>query len=181
MECVDALLLEDSALILDVEKARSLFSRGFYGLPIGVEKPKDASFETPLRLSVYETLYLAEKGAICLKDLEGRPLNVETLKLTLLKDKKSAAEYTIYKSLRDAGLIVRSGLRYGGDFTVYRIGPGLEHAPFVVNAYEADEEISPLDIVKAQRVSHSARKTLTLAIASKEKLLYYLILRWVKF
>ncbi|MEM0340320.1 MAG: tRNA-intron lyase [Acidilobaceae archaeon] len=181
MSCVEAIMIGDSAFVLDVEKARVIFSKGFFGLPIGVEKPKDPNFDTPLRLSLYETLYLAEKGILCVRDLEGKPFSLEELRSLVLQNKRSLVEYMAYKSLRDSNFVVRSALKYGGDFLVYRLGPGLEHAPFIVHSYDIDDEIDPLKIVMAQRVSHSVRKSLVFAVVSRERSIHYLIFRWVRF
>jgi tRNA-intron endonuclease len=88
--------------------------------------------------------------------------------------------YTVYRDLRDRGFIVRSGLKYGSDFTVYRLGPGLEHAPYILHVYRGFERLDPTEIVRAGRLSHSVRKTFILAFPSRDGRVTYLMFNWLK-
>ncbi|MDM7275907.1 MAG: tRNA-intron lyase [Thermoprotei archaeon] len=176
----EGLLVDGSVIIYDIESARSLYSRGFYGTPIGVEKPKGADFETPLKLSLIEALYLAEKGVLSIKRVDGTSVTVEDLIRQVKETPRLELLYTVYRDLRDRNLIVRSGLKFGSDFTVYRVGPGLEHAPFIVHVHDAWEKLDPTDIVRAGRISHSVKKTFIMAFPERGGKITYMMFRWIR-
>ena len=173
-------LVGDSIVVLDVDHARQLYAQGFYGKPIGVEKPKGPDFNTPLKLSLLEALYLEEKGILEVETLDGRRVERQMLEDILNSKRRFPLLYTVYKDLREKGLIVRPGMRFGADFAVYRLGPGIDHAPFVVHVVEPDEEIDPVDLVRAGRVSHSVRKTFVIAYPAASGRVKYIALRWFK-
>ncbi|MEM4693288.1 MAG: tRNA-intron lyase, partial [Nitrososphaerota archaeon] len=73
-------------------------------------------------------------------------------------------KYTVYRDLRERGFIVAPGIKFGSDFAVYRVGPGLEHAPFIVQVKRKDEEISALEIIRSGRLATTVKKYFTTAI-----------------
>ena len=167
-------------VVTDISEARKLYSLGFFGKPVVEKKPKGPEFSSPLKLSLIEAAYLAEKGLIEVYDESGRRINVGELH-EMIKGlgERAVLAYKIYKQLRDKGFIVKSGLKFGADFTVYRKGPGFEHAPFVIHVYTAREEIDPVDIIRAGRLSHSVRKTFILATEIENKVTY-VIFKWFR-
>jgi tRNA-intron endonuclease len=76
--------------------------------------------------------------------------------------------------------VVRPGLKFGADFTVYRRGPGLEHSLFVVHVFPLEELRDPVELVKAGRLSHSVRKTFVLASVEADGTPTFLMLKWFK-
>ncbi|MEB3846777.1 MAG: tRNA-intron lyase [Desulfurococcales archaeon] len=182
MKCKARAVLYGNAIIVgSLEESRCLYKLGFYGQPLGVEKPKGADFSSPLRLTPLEALYLLERGLLEVYDEGGQyPLSFEDL-WERFKEHYSDLKtyYRIYKDLRDSGLIVRSGLKYGAVFTVYRLGPGLEHAPFILHVRRYNDDLEPTDIVRAGRLSHSVRKAFILASAEPNGDPVYLIFKWL--
>ncbi|MEB3861923.1 MAG: tRNA-intron lyase [Desulfurococcales archaeon] len=174
------LLLGDSIVVPDIEESRSLYSQGFYGKPIGVEKPRGRDFDAPLKLSLMEALYLVEKGMLEVYKPDGSPVGVGELRSILERHPRFRLLYRVYVDLRDRGLVVRPGLKFGADFTVYRIGPGIDHAPFIVNVVGLDEEIDPIEIVRAGRLSHTVRKTFTIASPLPGGRVQYIMFKWYK-
>lgn len=174
-------LVGDSVIVTDLNSSRVIYSEGFYGTPIGVEKPKGADFEAPLKLSLVEALYLMEKGVLEIKRLSGESVSLEEFRKIIEANEELKLLYRVYKDLRDRGLVVRSGLKYGSDFTVYKLGPGLEHAPYVLHVYKGSERLDPTEIVRAGRLSHSVRKTFILAYPSSDGRVIYLMFDWVRF
>ncbi len=166
--------------MFDKELARCLFANGFFGNPVGLRKPKTTEISRPIELSLYETLYLTEKGI--LKVVKGDSvLSFEEL-IDYVKDKvpNIMSLYHTYRELRDAGFIVRSALKYGVDFAVYRKRPGLEHAPYLVKVVMHDELVDPGDLIGWGRVSHSVRKELLLAITYPSKQRVYITFKWLR-
>ena len=174
-----AYLIGDRVVILDEEAAKEIYSEGFFGHPLKVEKPKSSEeVEAPLALSPLEALYLVEKEVIEVRDLSGdKKYTFEELK-DMWKFMNSLEEkYAVYKELRDKGFVVRSGLKYGADFVVYEFGPGIDHAPYVVEVLEESLEVDPSEIVKGGRVAHGVRKRYIVAVVGKESI-EYVMLKW---
>ncbi|QGA54770.1 tRNA-intron lyase [Sulfolobus sp. E5-1-F] len=180
---VKALLVGSKVLIPNVDESRYIYSNGFYGKPIGISKPKGPKdIIRPLELSLIESVYLAKKGLIKVTDKNGEVLEYEKLyEYSSKVINKFDIIYKVYEDLREKGFIVRSGVKYGADFAVYTLGPGLEHAPYVVIAVDIDEEITPHELLSFGRVSHSTRKRLVLALVDrKSESVRYIMFKWVK-
>ncbi|MCS7107477.1 MAG: tRNA-intron lyase [Acidilobaceae archaeon] len=171
-------LVEGFVLVVDLDSSVKLYSSAFFGTPLGVEKPKGGE-RVPLRLSLPEALYLAERGELEVLDEKGEEVSLERLRELVNSTRRGAAVYAVYKDLRSSGLVVRSGLKFGADFIVYRLGPGLEHAPYIVHVSEEGERVDPADIVRASRVGHSVRKSFVMAFPRRGRT-EYLVLKWVR-
>ena len=171
-------MIGDRVIVLDPEAARALYSEGFYGNPIHTPKPKKLEdVKPPLVLSPLETLYLVEKGIVRVKDFEGNELSFNDLFKVWSSIPKLKEKYMVYKELRDKGLVVRSGLKYGADFSAYEFGPGIDHAPYVIDVVLADEEMESSELVKAGRVAHGVRKKFIMAVV-KDKTTRYIMFKW---
>ncbi len=180
MEKPRLVVVGSKALLFDVEKGNELF-RKYFGKPFAVPKPKpDMRYEGPFVLSLYEALYLCRKGVVEIV-LEGRTASCSDLEEYASRLIEGFAErYKVFEDLRERGYIVRSGMKFGTDFTVYEIGPGYEHAPYLVAVVREDEKFDPISIVRMGRVSHSVRKKLVLAIVGRDSKPTYLVFSWVK-
>jgi tRNA-intron endonuclease len=64
---------------------------------------------------------------------------------------------------------------------VYKYGPGVEHAPYMVSVKKSSSDISATEIVKAGRLATTVRKRFIIAVpdlgSNKVK---YLIFKWFK-
>jgi tRNA-intron endonuclease len=176
-------LIENFLIVWDPADGSSLYKTGFYGKPLGIPKPKIPEFKVPLLLDLMEGLYLVEKGKITI--YEGSAKHKVGLKKLRQKAKQLYSEfeekYAVYHDLRDSSLIVTPGIKFGCDFAVYKCGPGVEHAPYMVSVKKADSEMSATEIVKAGRLATTVRKRFIIAVpdltAEKTK---YLIFKWLK-
>ncbi|MDT7869408.1 MAG: tRNA-intron lyase [Thermoproteus sp.] len=159
-----------AVVVEDVEEARRLYKNGFYGkflLKDKVKLEEVDKMESPLVLSLYEALYLAERDLLEVYDGERR-IDIDELRKIGENNLRNFDEiYLIYKYFRDLGYIVKSGLKFGALFSVYEKGPGIDHAPMVVVFLEPDRGISATDIARGGRLSHSVKKTFTLATVLK--------------
>src|SRR4030065_964208 len=159
-------LIENFLVVWDPNDGSQLYKNGFYGKPLGISKPKIPEFKVPLILDIMEGLYLAEKGLITIS--EG-PKN-RKVGLTKLRQKAEqlyeefSEKYAVYQDLRESGLIVTPGIKFGCDFAVYKYGPGVEHAPYMVSVKNADSEMSATEIVKAGRLATTVRKRFIIAV-----------------
>jgi len=180
-------LIGDRAVIWNPDQGYEVFMAGFFGRPLGVRKPKMVKFNRPLELSIYDALYLLEKGIIKVRDI-ARSENCadsyldpdELIKIGNESYKDFKAKYKVYKDLRDKGFIVRPGLKFGSDFSVYRYGPGIDHAPFLVTVYSKDTKLLGVDLVRAGRLANSVRKKWVIAVILEDGTIRYLVFSWYK-
>ena len=63
-----------------------------------------------------------------------------------------------YADLHGRGYTITSGMKFGGDFLVYRGDPSLCHAEFVLKVVAHPGPLHPLMLVAAARTAHAARK-----------------------
>lgn len=157
-------------MVFDEEDAKSLYWGEYFGRPVNNPKPKLGDKLAPMRLSKHEVRYLLEQRRIALVDGE---------KVASPKGRGSLT-YAVYKDLRSKGLIVRSGLKFGATFAVYIKGPGIDHAPFLVQVVQEDYRLTGIEIIRAGRLSHGARKRFVFATLVDGKKPIYITLRWVK-
>jgi tRNA-intron endonuclease, archaea type len=182
-EKIDVELLENFLVVWDTAEGSQLYRNGYYGKPVGISKPKIPEFDVPLILDLMEGLYLAEKGVICV--FEG----ADKRKVGLAKLRQKAKQlyeefdekYLVYLDLRESGLIVTPGIKFGCDFAVYKYGPGVEHAPYTVSVKTSASSISATEIVKAGRLATTVRKRFIIAVpGGKNEPVKYLIFEWFK-
>jgi len=176
-------LIENFLVVWDSAEGSELYKRGFYGKPLGIPKPKIPEFNVPLILDLMEGLYLAEKEIIAVYEgLEKRKVNLKKLHQKTKKLYEDFNEkYAVYRDLRDSGLIVTPGIKFGCDFAVYKHGPGVEHAPYMVSVKSARSKITATEIVKAGRLATTVRKRFIIAVPNLEKeKIRYLMFKWFK-
>jgi len=175
--------IENFLVVWNPTGGSELYKMGFYGKPLGIPKPKIPEFNVPLVLDLMEGLYLAEKGTITVYEgAKKRRVNLKTLRQRAKHLYEEFDEkYTVYRDLRDNGLIVTPGIKFGCDFAVYKHGPGVEHAPFMVSVKSAKAEMTATEIVKAGRLATTVRKRFIIAVPNLEKeKIRYLIFKWFK-
>lgn len=180
---IEAEFIENFLVVWNPKDGAELYKLGFYGKPLGIPKPKIAEFDVPLILGLIEGLYLLEKEEIIVTEgpkkdeVDFEELSSRARKLYQEFDLK----YAVYRDLRGQGLIVTPGIKYGCDFAVYKHGPGLEHAPYMVSVKKTEDEITATEIVKAGRLATTVRKRFIIAAPdpAKEKI-QYLIFKWFK-
>jgi tRNA-intron endonuclease len=176
-------LIENFLVVWNSKEGSELYRKAFYGKPLGIAKPKIPEFNVPLILDLMEGLYLVEKGVI---DVYEGP---KKRKVTVTKLHKMARQlyeefdekYAVYCDLRDNGLVVTPGIKFGCDFAVYKHGPGVEHAPYMVSVKKAESNITATEMVKAGRLATTVRKRFIIAVPKSEKRkARYLIFKWFK-
>ncbi len=180
---IEAEFVDNFLIVWNPEEGSKLYKMGFYGKPLGIPKPKDPEFNVPLILDLIEGLYLLEKGVIAVFERRGkRKVSFKTLRGRARKVYDDFdLKYTVYKDLREQGLVVTPGVKFGCEFAVYRKGPGLEHAPYMVSVKSRKDEITATEIVKAGRLATTVRKRFIIAVPDLEKdRVEYLIFRWFK-
>lgn len=161
-------LLDDNRLVIwSVEDARKIYNNGFYGKPLGTPRPSE-DFDAPLLLDPVEALYLLEKKTIAITS-NGIKVTAKNLREVQLDTFTGFSDkYLVYKELRDKGYVATPGIKYGCDFAVYEDGPGIDHAPYVVQIMSDHEILSAAEIVKAGRLASTVKKAFIVAVVSGE-------------
>jgi len=181
---IQAEFIENFLVVWDTAQGSKLYRQGYYGKPIGIPKPKMMDFSVPLILDLMEGLYLAEKDMLTVREGVKKKTKVSFKKLRQRARKlyeEFDLKYAVYRDLRDHGLIVTPGIKYGCDFAVYRRGPGVEHAPYMVSVKKTTDEVTATEIVKAGRLATTVRKRFIVAVPDPEsEKIRYLIFKWFK-
>jgi tRNA-intron endonuclease len=175
--------IENFLVVWDTQNGSELYRKGYYGKPLGIAKPKIPEFNVPLILDLMEGLYLAEKEIIKVHEGSGKQ-RVGLKKLRRLAKKlyeEFDEKYAVYYDMREKGLVVTPGIKFGCDFAVYKHGPGVEHAPYMVSVKKAKSSMTATEIVKAGRLATTVRKRFIIAVPDLEKgKIRYLIFKWFK-
>ena len=154
--------------------------QGYYGKPIGIPKPKIDEINVPLILDLIEGLYLLQKSKITIKKAKKKVTEKEMLEICRKEYHNFDKKYIVYKNFRDKGYIVNPGIKFGCDFAVYQKGPGIDHAPYLVQVYNTSDSISSTGVVLAGRLATTVRKQFILAIPHGKKDVNFLALDWWK-
>jgi len=153
-------------------EAFSLYKKSFFGEPVG-EK---------IQYSLPEALFLVEKGKIDVFRGRKKIPSKELIKKAQRADKRIHIKYPVFKDLRERGYIVKTALKFGADFRVYEKGakPGKKHAKWIVFADHESKRLTWHEFSAKNRVAHSTRKNLLLAIVDEEGDISYYEVRWIR-
>ena len=163
-------LFENRIVVWDVEDSRRLFKDGYYGKPLGIPKPKDFEFDAPLILDLMEAYYLSKRRVLSVEDQEGRELTARKLEEVCRASYTDFDEkFNVYRKLREAGYVVTPGIKFGSDFAVYEHGPGIDHAPYIVQVMPPAATISATSMVRSGRLATTVRKQFIIAISDRAK------------
>ncbi|XP_076356597.1 tRNA-splicing endonuclease subunit Sen2-like isoform X2 [Tachypleus tridentatus] len=122
----------------------------------------DSSFqkvEDPLPVKEYLQLTFEEAfflsyglGCLLVADEKGKILDILTMwrRFCELSNKNFPAFYTVYHYFRSKGWVVKTGLKYGADFLLYKDGPPFYHASYSVLVVVVKEGSLREDSVKRE-------------------------------
>ncbi|MEM2707475.1 MAG: tRNA-intron lyase [Candidatus Pacearchaeota archaeon] len=156
-------------LFITIDKnAFQLYSRSFFG-----DKKDNFIIYTP-----QEVLYLLKKNKINLFE-KNKKISFNQL-LKKLNEKEIDC-YIVFEDLRNRGYILKSGLKFGGDFIIYDKGkkPNKDHSDWVLVIFKRDKNINIKDFVSKIRVATSTNKKLLIALVEEKKIVYYEV-KWKK-
>jgi len=146
---------------------------------------------------VESVLFVASKPLVVVKiakslgvekeKIEVYSKNKKLQKKELLKkfqkiDKKIHLKYFVFENLREKGYIVKTALKFGADFRVYEKGarPGKKHAKWIVFVEHESNRLTWHEFSAKNRVAHSTKKNLLLAIVDEEGDISYYEVSWVR-
>jgi tRNA-intron endonuclease len=179
-EMIGGRLVDNRIVVWDISDSRALFGDGYYGKPMGVPKPKGTDFDAPLVLDLIEGCYLVEKNKLKVKRMDGAAVpNEEIKRLCKRQYSDFDSKYIVFQDLRNRGYIVTPGIKFGCDFAVYERGPGIDHAPYLVQVFRATDELTATGVVLAGRLATTVKKQFILAIPKvKQKQVDYIGFDW---
>ena len=154
------------------QDAFSLYRKSHFGEPVG-EK---------IQYSLPEALFLTEKGKMKASHKKKWLSFKELMKRAYSNDKRIDIKYPVFKSLREKGYVVKTALKFGADFRVYSPGskPGEKHAKWIVFCDHESGKLTWHEFSAKNRVAHSTKKTLLLAVVDEEEDVSYYEVRWMK-
>jgi tRNA-intron endonuclease, archaea type len=173
-------LVENRIIVWNIDDSKKLFAEGYYGKPIGMPKPKIEEIDVPLILDLIEGLYLLENKKISITKLKQKMNVAQMTEICKKEVHEFEKKYIVYKNFRDKGYIINPGIKFGCDFAVYEKGPGIDHAPFLIQVYNRNEPITSTGIVLAGRLATTVRKQFILAIPKGKDKVDFLALDWWK-
>jgi len=151
----------------------SLYKKSSFGEPVG-EK---------IQYSPSETLFLVENGKMDIFSSKNKKIPKKDLINKIRKiDKKIQIKYPVFKDLRKRGYVVKTALKFGAEFRVYEKGfsPGKKHAKWIVFTDHESGKLTWHEFSAKNRVAHSTKKNLLLAIVDEEGDISYYEIKWIK-
>ena len=173
-------IIENRIIVWDIQESRDLFRNGYFGKPIGIPKPNPDEINVPLILDLMEGCYLLEISKIKIYREKKKVSLDELIKIFREEYHNFDKKYLVYKDFREKEYVVNPGIKFGCDFAVYNRGPGIDHAPYLIQVYNKNDTISSTGVVLAGRLASSVKKQFILAIPSGKSSVDYLALDWWK-
>ena len=173
-------IIENRIIVWDIQESRDLFRNGYFGKPIGIPKPNPDEINVPLILDLMEGCYLLEISKIKIYRDKKKVSLDELIKICREEYHNFDKKYLVYKDFREKEYVVNPGIKFGCDFAVYNRGPGIDHAPYLIQVYNKNDSISSTGVVLAGRLASSVKKQFILAIPSGKSSVDYLALDWWK-
>lgn len=135
-----------------------------------------------VQYSPVEALYLAELDKLQFVK-QKKKISFKTVKHELIKKNPLIVDQlVVYKRLRQQGYIVKSGLKYGAQFRVYEksVKPGQDHAKWIVEVIHEKDKLKLTDFSAKNRVAHSTKKKLILAIVDDDLDVTFFEINWLR-
>jgi tRNA-intron endonuclease len=154
LPAVEGELLSERVLVADPPSG--LYDRAFYGQPLDRD-------EEPVQLSLVEAAYLAQRGLL---RVAGGADAVAARGRAVEGDRFDRRLRT-YGALRSAGLVPKTGFKFGADFRTYADVESVDdlgHSELLVRVLPPDHAFAPRDLALDVRLAHGVRKQLVLAL-----------------
>ena len=159
-------------IVSGAKEARDLYSQSLFGEYI----------DNKIHYSFSEALYLVDRGKIVVYSKAKKLSLNQILEKCKLIDKKIQTKYIVYKDLRNRGYLLKTALKFGADFRVYDKGqrPGKKHARWILYPINESAELTWQDFSAKNRVAHSTKKNLLVAVVDTEGDITYYEISWIR-
>jgi tRNA-intron endonuclease len=152
-------LLADRVLVW--EPPTALHERAFYGQRLDQEG-------AAVQLSLVEAAYLASQGQLT---VDGGAADVSEAAVVArgrdVEGERFDRRLRVYSSLRTAGVVPKTGFKFGADFRTYAdVGDvdNLGHSELLVRVFPPDHAFSPRDLALDVRLAGGVRKRMVFAL-----------------
>jgi tRNA-intron endonuclease len=164
--------LNRHAISSNSQEAFSLSKKSSFGERVGDK----------IQYSLSEALYLIDSGKLQIFQNTKLIQKKDLLKKLQRIDKRIELKFLVFKDLRQKGYIPKTALKFGADFRVYDKGssPGKSHAKWLVFIENESKKLSLHEFSAKNRVAHSTKKNLLLAIVDEEGKITYYEVKWLK-
>ncbi len=161
-------LLSDRVLV--TEPPAALYHEAFYGQPLDRD-------ERPIQLSLVEAAYLTGKGLLTVAgDTHNTSSKQAGHDAVLERGREVEGErfdrrLTTYRTLREAGVVPKTGYKFGADFRTYADVTDVDnlgHSELLVRVVPTDHVFSPRDLALDVRLAHGVRKRMVFALVGEE-------------
>lgn len=162
----------DEKIFSSSKEAFMLNDKSFFG-----EKRNGKIEYTPI-----ESKFLLDSGKMQLYSDKEKLSELKIHKRLKKIDKKIEIKTLVFADLRKKGYIVKSALKFGAEFRVYEKGknPEQEHAKWIVFPIKENESIKWQEFSAKNRVAHSTKKKLLLALIDVEDNITYYEIAWIR-
>ena len=165
--------LTPTVVAAELLENRVLASKGYAELR---DRYYGKELDCRLELGFVEALYLLSKGKLAVKKGAKKMAFKELLTFALERDKRISEKLAVYSDLRNRGLVVKTGFKFGCDFRVYQRGVGVkkgpkapqEHTKWIVYCVPEDYNCSFAELSRAVRLAHSIRARMLWAVVDNE-------------
>ena len=174
MNEIKSLLTKGVVTTENSQQARELHEKGSYGTILS---------DGRVRLSLLEAVFLSEKQKIITYDGKKKKISQEKIMEKAAKTEHDFwTRYPVYKDFRNRGYIIKTALKFGADFRIYERGvkPGQEHAKWIVYPVKESQKLTWQDFAAKNRVAHSTKKNLLIAIVDDEGDVTYYEIKWLR-
>ena len=171
MEKIQAHLIGE-IISSNTSEAKALCKKSNFGELVG-EK---------IQYSPAEAMYLVEKSKMEISSGKKNILKKDLINKFRRTDRRFQIRYSVFKDLREKGYAVKTALKFGADFRIYEKGakPGEKHAKWIVFVDYESNKLTWHEFSAKNRVAHSTKKNLLLAIVDEENSITYYEIRWLK-
>jgi tRNA-intron endonuclease len=148
------ILLKNRLIVFDKKLATQLLEKEFFGKPFG----------KVLQLSFVEALYLLKRGILEIQTYNDEPLS--EIKVTRLIQKLQPdikQRLMVFQDLKQRGLLVKTGFKFGAHFRAYTKHPDVTHAEYLIHVVKKGFTSVWAEISRAVRLAHSVNKEFVFA------------------
>jgi len=170
-------LIENKVIVWGTTEANEVYDLGCFG------KIKD---DDRNELSLEEALLLINRNRLVVYKKRRKMDKKKFYEYACSIDREFPWKYRVYEDLRNRGLLVRTGFKFGTHFRVYARGVKLkkgpktrrEHTKWIVHAVPEDFTCSFPELARAVRLAHNIRAKMLWAVVDDEgDVTYYEIIR----
>jgi len=161
-------ILSGTKVVVGDNETKSFLKQKGFGEPSGSRH----------QISLIEALYLVENEKLDVMEKDKKLGFEDLLKIGGKKENEFYNKYLVYSDLRNRGLMVRTGFKFGTDFRVYERGSdiGSGHSKYLVHVVPEEYSCSFPEIARALRLCKNVNKDMVYAIVDEEgDVSYYLI------